>query len=395
MIFFCTSFNDSGEDGLNAILRVFTKLPSLQSMDLSRNENIGPSFDFWEAKSSLSLPTPIFPSLTYLDLSGCGLDTKSCSTLLKAMGANGTDPGGGNLNVVRNLVLKFNSNDLSDRVGVKEMMNLLVKGNLVSELFLSTCQIGDQGIKLIVDECCSCSSNNPSNSVFLRRLELPHNNITSISDLANKLHPRSDDILCNGSNYFSGLRTLNLSGNPLGQSLFASMECNPEWILSLEELDLSHTSCEVSGAVELIRRCNRRDSVLKKLSLFGNEMKSEGFLALSKVLHGGHLSLEYLDLGGNGAQESAVVTLVEVLKNTMEHEDEKVEEHVFVPKGENRLQVLVVGGNTGGPALEKAIKEVQKVHPSIDIARDKPKKNNSGMPGGNMINSTPGTSWMS
>lgn len=402
------SWKNIGEDGLISILRVLAKLSSLQYLDLSRNEKIGPSFDFCEATTSLSLPVPIFPGLTHLDLSGCLLDTKSCTTLLKAMQPNGTDPDGGKLEqdttvkAVRKLVLKLNSNNLSDENGIKEIMNLLARGNLVTELYISKCQIGDEGMKQIVDECCSSSElkaqgsgDNASNSGFLRQLDLSFNNITSVTCLAKQLHLPSDGISSNDSHYFSDLRTLNLSGNPLGQNLFAAIEYNPQWILSLEELDLSHTSCEISGAVELIRHSNIRNSSLKKLNLFGNGMGSEGFIELSKVLHGGHSSLEYLDLGGNGATESGVVTLVEVLKNPLGNDDENGGQHTTEEKMENKLRVLVVGGNTGGPALEKAVKEVEKVHPDLDIARDKLKPKTNDMPGGNMINSTPGTTWKS
>ena len=352
-----------------------------------------------EAISSLSLPLPIFPGLTYLDLSGCGLDAKSCTTLLSAMDTTVADLDGdkkekdATIKGVRNLVLKLNSNNLSDRSSGTEMMNLLARGHLVTELYVSKCQIGDEGMKQIVDECCcssklksSNSETNDSSSLFLRRLDLSYNNLTSISCLANQLHLHSDGISLNDCHYFSNIRTLDLSGNPLGQSILDAFDSNPAWIMSLEELDLSHTSCKSSGAVELIRRSNSRKSSLKKLNLFGNGLASDGFLELSKVLHGGHMSLNYLDLGGNGAIESAVVTLVEVLKNKMENDDGT--------GSQNTLRVLVVGGNKGGAALEKAVKEVQKVHPELDIARDKTKKN-SGMPGGNMINNTPGTSWMS
>jgi hypothetical protein len=167
--------------------------------------------------------------------------------------------------------------------------------------------------------------------------------------------------------------------------------CNPQWISSLEELDLSHTSCEISGAVELIRHSNNQNSSLKKLNLFGNELGSEGFLELSTVLHGGHSSLEYLDLGGNGAKEDGVVALVEILKKSMGSAKANGGQ---CTKDMNKLRVLVVGGNGGGVRLENAVKEVQRVHPDLDIARDKSAKKNGTMPGGNNVfNSVPGTSW--
>ncbi len=355
---------------MNSILEVLATLPSLEYLNLSRNENVGPSFDFCEAASSLSLSTPLFPSLTYLDLSDCGLDAKSCASLLKAMGGtSGTAE-----QTTRKLVLKLSANDLIDPSGIAEMMELLATGSLVAELFVSRCQLDDEGMAQIVEKCCS--SNLSKGGPFLHRLDLSYNNLTSISCLAEKLHTSSTD-----SHYFSQLQNLNLTGNTLGSNILSSMECNPDWISSLKELDLSHTSCDIPAAVELIRCCNTQNSSLKKLTLFGNELGSDGFLELSKVLQGGHLSLEYLDLGGNKAEQSAVVSLVLALESPIE--------------GDNKLKVLVVGGNTGGEELEKAVKEVQKVHPNLDIARDKTKKNNGNMQGNGMFNSTPGTSWVS
>ena len=40
---------------------------------------------------------------------------------------------------------------------------------------------------------------------------------------------------------------------------------------------------------------------------------------------------------------------------------------------ESKLRVLEIGGNSGGDAVEEAIKRVKQVHPELDIARDKPK----------------------
>lgn len=399
------SWKNIGGSGLISIFGVFAKLPSLEYMDLSRNESIGLSFDSWESKLSPSPSMPPFPSLTYIDFSSCCLDTKSCIALLKAMQLNCCDLDVGKreqeetVKGVRNLILKLNSNDLSDQNGIKEIMGIFSRGNLVTELYISKCQIGDEGMKQIVDECCSSSNlkaknivENQHNSVFLRRLDLSFNNLASITHLANRLRLPSDDISRDDCHFFSYLQTLDLSGNPLGHNLLASIECNPQWILSIEELDLSSTSCEISGAVELIRRSNSCNSSLKKLNLFGNGIGSDGFFELSKVLHGGHLSLEYLDLGGNGASESAVVDLVDVLKNDLGNFDENGGQHTPRKNKDNKLRVLVVGGNSGGAALEDAVKEVKKVHPNLDIAHDKLQQKGDTMPGG-MFNNTPGTQW--
>lgn len=375
----------SGKEGLNAIIRVLTKLQSLKSIDLSRNENIGPSFDFLDATSSLSLPLPIFKGLRHLDVSGCRLDAKSCCSLLQAMQPAGTALASDEHS--RNLVLKLNSNNFSDPKHFRNMMNILARGNVVSELYISSCELGDEGMKELVDVC----SSSEITVSLLRVLDLSSNNITSISSLANRLHLSAGD----GNSYLSNMRSLNLSGNILGQNLLSAIKGNEQWLSSLEELDLSYTSCEVPGVVELIRRSNNRASSLKKLNLFGNKLGSDGFSSLSDVLQGGHLSIEYLDLGGNAATESGVVALVGALKNIIPQGEEEDEDCKTEGRVNNSLRVLVVGGNKGGPALEKVVKEVEQIHPGIDIARDKPKQNEDGMNGDNMINNTPGLTWTS
>mmetsp|Transcript_17410 Transcript_17410/g.36045 ORF Transcript_17410/g.36045 Transcript_17410/m.36045 type:complete len:391 (-) Transcript_17410:305-1477(-) len=246
---------------------------------------------------------------------------------------------------------------------------------------------------------------------FLHTLDLSNNNVSSVASLADQLHKSSSSAATGDDyrHYFSNLRSLNLSGNPLGRNLLTAVGSNVEWISSLEELDLSHTCCEIDAAVDLIRRSNNipnssssSSSSLKKLNLFGNNLGTDGFTELAKVLRGGHSSLEYLDLGGNGVAESGVVALVEALMNVTDtvtdtENEEKEELTTTTPTKNNRLRVLVVGGNSGGSALEKVAKEAEKMYPNLDIARDKPKRNNNGggMMNGGVFNNTPGTTWMS
>merc|ERR1712166_704799 len=98
---------------------------------------------------------------------------------------------------------------------------------------------------------------------------------------------------------------------------------NVQWMSTLEDLDVSHTSCGISAAVELIRRSNSVDSSLKILNLFGNQLGADdGFFEISKHLQGGHYSIEYLDIGGNEADESGVVSVVAALKNVPQLGDE-------------------------------------------------------------------------
>jgi hypothetical protein len=414
------SYKNIGPKGLTAaILKLFTKVQSLQDLNLSRNEKIGPFFDFFNSVPSTSLP--LFPSLTHLDLSECLLDAKSCTTLLKAMQPTSTVVGDEKISssttsgrTTRSLILRLNSSDLGNSHDVKDMMSLFTQSCLVSELYISRCQIGDEGMKVIVDECCHSSnkkidddddqSSDENHHNFLRRLDLSYNDISStgIGYLANRLHLSFSDTpkTTIDRHYFSNIRVLNLAGNPLNKKMIDAIECNIQWMSTLEELDVSHTSCGISAAVEIIRRSNNVDSSLNILNLFGNQLGTDdGFLEISKHLQGGHYSIEYLDIGGNEAEESGVVSVVAALKNVPQlDENEQNTTTKQANRRKNTLRTIVVGGNKGGSALEEVVSEVQLIHPMLDIARDKPKQNNdndNSMIENGAFDNKSGTAWTS
>jgi hypothetical protein len=121
----------------------------------------------------------------------------------------------------------------------------------------------------------------------------------------------------------------------------------------LKNLDLSHTQCGSQGAATILSA-----DQLESLILFNNNLGSEGFHALAPALQQQHALVE-LDLGGNGADEASVVVLLNAL----------IKESDVANK--NVLQLLVVGGNQGGDAVEQMVAKVQRIHPGLDIARDK------------------------
>eukprot|EP00536_Pseudo-nitzschia_multiseries_P000291 jgi/Psemu1/282229/fgenesh1_pg.4_\ len=390
------SYKNVGKTGLTALLKALAGSKSLESIDLSRNETIGPSFDFCQAATELSLPLPLFPALTHLDLSECSLDASSCVSLVRAIltGSNANTDTNTDTNT-KPLVIKLGANDLGDAEKVREMVAVLAGagGQRVSELHIPGCRLGDEGLEQMVGECDSGSGSH------LATLDISNNQLSTLAPLA-------DDGTGEGRSrcrWLSNLRSLNASGNPLGSGLVSLAVAAAPWIRSLHQLDLSHTSCGVTGAAELLRGCDvpESESTLRTLNLFGNNLGTEGFVELAGVLEGGHSSLQYLDLGGNGASEAGVVALVEgllVATAAPTDADEKSEECDGPARENNALRVLVVGGNAGGPALEEAVRKAQTVHPNLDIARDKPKRkdNNGGgdWNGGNPMNNAPGTSWM-
>jgi len=379
---------------------------SLESLNLARNEKIGPFFDFLSVPSIPSA-SPLFPNLKHLDFSECQLNAKSCASLLRALStATASVPEEDTrLNDAfiqtppRGLALKLNSNDLSDALHTKDMMEVVLCGPLIEELHMSGCLLGDEGLRGIVDLCYNGTDSLQENdhgkrhSNKLRLLDLSNNNLTSesLNYFATQLLASSAS--CNRP-IFSGICQLNLSGNTLDEEFCRSfatcIEQGP--LLSLKELDVSRTRCSVAGAVALLS-CNAdtkdgdtSHSSMKVLNLFGNQLRSEGFVEMSKVLQGGHSKLESLDLGGNEATEAGVVALLNAISS--ETMDEK----------RNSLCLLTVGGNQGGASVEAVIKEIKRVHPKLDIARDKPlrQNNSSSRAFGNMNLpvQAPGTSWM-
>jgi Leucine Rich Repeat/Leucine Rich repeat len=353
------------------LLETIGSQSSIELLNLARNEDIGPSFDF----SGYGLP--LFPRLRMLDLSGCGLDARTCFSLATAMTTFG---GRGDLedHVTSRGVLSLNLNttDLRDSEYFSKMMNRLFTFLIVSEMFLSGCQLGDEGLRQILDACSDSSEG--STIPKLQVLDLSNNNLTqdALQDFFSKL-VENNSRQC----HLRQLRKLNLSGNTLDEESCNHLAaCIAEGPLeSLCDLDVSKTSCGVNGAVALIRSNNTDGSSrgVKILNLFGNQLGSEGFVHLSKHLEGGHPILESLDLGGNEATEAGIVAVLQPL----------IRQNCTGKK--NALRLLVVGGNQGGPTVETLVKDIQTMHPELDVARDKPGRNQNS----NSNNPLPSSTW--
>jgi hypothetical protein len=311
---------------MKSIVQTLGLSRSLNSLILARNNQIG-SFKFPSSQQ-------IFVNAKHLDLSDCGLDVDFCTGLAQALAP--TD-----------LALKVNANAKLGDEGVATLIGL----SLV-ELHVSKCNIGDQGAQSIVDHRPA------ERNSGLRVLDLSHNKLTpaSIQYLASKLQQ--------GSCLFPQLEDLNFAGNKLdevsSQALAAALgDLSTARSTPISKLDMTDTSCGIGGAVDLVRFAQ-----LNVLNLFNNRLGSDGFVALSKVFQGGHPTMETLDVGGNKATEAGVVALLQSFT---------VKSESF----ENTLRVVVVGGNETGPTVETVVKEITKVYPEMDVARDKPRKQES------------------
>jgi hypothetical protein len=93
-------------------------------------------------------------------------------------------------------------------------------------------------------------------------------------------------------------------------------------------------------------------------------MGSPGIIAAAPLLRGGHPSLVQLDMGGNDAKEEAVENLLREIIDINTSFD-------------SALRIIELGGNEIGESVELALKDLKAVHPELDVARDKPKGNDS------------------
>ena len=369
---------------------------SLISLDLSRNEGIGENGGIDALLEAFRLacrrisPTSessggndtsgccvAFRRLRTLNLAQCSLSSacadKLVSLLLANVEANDDGEIGGDTDNTDNtfttgrsrLELVLNSNPKVGSNGCNSMGTLLSQ---LSSLSMVECNIGNDGVSALLEAAKAgggCSR--------LVTLDLSSNNITQIgaAALSAALAVKSE----NGMALLASLRELRLSENDIGgegaDSICRTLVQAPQWKgdddnksgsnRTLTTLELCKTNCGAIGAVAAIK-CG----ALEKLRLFGNRMGSPGIIAAAPLLRGGHPSLVELDMGGNDAKEEAVENLLrEIIAIDIDN------------SFDSTLRVLGIGGNEIGESVELALKDLKAVHPELDVARDKPKGNDS------------------
>jgi hypothetical protein len=341
----------SGKSSLHSVGKTFASSRFLCQLDLSRNGSVGDEgIESFASAATISAGTSSisFPSLDKLILSECNigpLGVQSLSDIVLGNHKNRTTP----------IDLSINSNPIGP-VGCEALSKLCSipgKGSVFSHLRLSQCSIGDEGIMLL----SNASSMNAC--IGLAVLDLSENSITSVgaSSLASSL-----------LNSWPTLVELNLSKNELGTEGVASVmgslvscgddtssDLAKERNSALKHLDLSCTNCGVEGAKVALRSTG-----LVTLRLFNNKLGSIGFHSIASLLHGGHQSIENLDIGGNNADEESVVAVLNAIadrtKNSLS----------------SKLSVLEIGGNQFGDEAQEALENLKRVCPLLDVAHDKP-----------------------
>ena len=350
------NFIGRGKEGVRVIGKTFASSKSLTHLDLSRNNDIGDKGIICLANAAKeSAENEIaFPSLEKLILSECNIGPAGVESLAGIiLGPNS------NIRRLKPIHLKLSSNPIGSE-GCSELARLCAipnKGSLISDLQISQCSIGDEGIQLLANAATSNAC------VGLTALDLSENIITKegVSVFAKSLVNSS----------WPDLVDLKLARNDLGcegvTSVMAALitrgdrsnneESAQKKNSTLQNLDLSCTNCTIEGAKAALM-----SGSLKSIRLFNNRLGSDGFHSISSLLQGGHPAINTLDLGGNDADEEAVVALLNSIA------DKRNDVHV----DESKLSVLEIGGNKFGAKAVEALKELKQVWPLLDVAHDKP-----------------------
>lgn len=317
------SYKGLTRTNLNAILRLTRSCKHLKQLDLSRNDGL-----FQDLRGDKRIDQPLFPFVKCLDVSSTEMDGQAARSLLESLSTSGSCC---SLNLSNNPM----SSPTFDVVGTCTCIRILN---------LSRCNIGDDSLALLGTDANKLSG--------LENLDLSHNYISEVS---------MDSFSKWLSNCAPHLSSLNLAGNIITQTGIENLILNGLAPRGMERrlgfLDLSETQCGIHGASVAVESSN-----VVSLRLFNNQLGSHGFHALAPQLVGGHETLETLDLAANGAEEDAVVSLLQGFLSVLEADKSK-------------LTTLVVGGNGGGQDLEEVIAAIRSVRPAVDIARDKLRKN--------------------
>jgi Ran GTPase-activating protein (RanGAP) involved in mRNA processing and transport len=308
--------------GFRCVVEILGQSENLHSLNLSRNPELGlayvPVIEKVPEEAMETLPHAL-KNLVELDLAECSIDATFCTSFLASF--QPTEP----------VAMRLDNNPLGATFSLATVLSKCHK------LQVSNCELADSTLKTLKES---------NVIVACRILDLSKNRLTSVgaADLG--------ICLCTS---LCDLCELNLEGNNLGeQGVVELVRALEQRERSLSLLDLSSTKCGIAGAVAAVDkgRCS-------SLRLYNNKLGSEGIQALAQCLHNRIIRLEYLDVAGNGADSAAVVELLRSL----------------LAGGTPQLKTLILEGNENNEDVEAIAIQLKQTRPSLDIARDKLKRN--------------------
>ena len=341
-----------GKEASEAIGRTFALSNDLKQIDLSRNNaigNEGVTYLAEGAKESVGNNKVAFPSLERLILSECNIGPLGVQSLADII----LGPENGRRSKPIDIAIRANPIGSEGCKTLSKLCSIPGRGSIISQLHMSDCSIGDEGIKLLAKGALA----HPC--IGLTVLDLSENSITAkgVKEFAESLRESWPDLtelkLAKNELKSDGVALIMASlATRSGRGESSDQEKKNS---TLQSLDLSCTNCGIEGAKSALM-----SGSLQTLRLFNNRLGSDGFHAISPLLKGGHPSLENLDLGGNNAKEEAVVALLNAIADK--------EECGFASK----LSVLEIGGNEFGDEAMEALEKLKGVWPKLDVAHDKP-----------------------
>uniref|UniRef100_A0A7S2SI57 Uncharacterized protein n=1 Tax=Mucochytrium quahogii TaxID=96639 RepID=A0A7S2SI57_9STRA len=231
--------------------------------------------------------------------------------------------------------------DDNERIGC-EGLETLVSGNgtgpVVTEMSLSGCGIGDDGVQAL------CASMTAKGSCF--------SSLQVLNISRNKLTESSAEAFGNALKHNEKLRKLYLARNAIKVDGFFKLSQN---LGKLQLLDLSANgiTSEDSGVLDSIM-VNIAKSGLVELRLLGNKIGDAGALVVCKGLRANttikHLSLAGIELTAKGCE----AILSELESNT-----------------DTALRILELGSNDLGDEGRLLVENFREKRPDIDVAMDK------------------------
>lgn len=319
---------DMGDDGLHALCHAIGTQSRLRRVDFSYKSLTSQGFniitttvgasealrDLNLSRNNLSSAVNLSPlsSVEELDLSDCQLlqmdSVLTCFT--------------NRLRILRLTDNPFGNAGLSTLLQCPDLAQ-------VEELYMGNCQLSDAAM------------------TSLQQYPLP---MLKHLDLArNRLSSSGATTLAEALASMPLLQQLILDGNPIGAlGTLAIVQPLTDSSRMLASLDLATTNCGVEGAVAAL-------SVSMSVRLLDNQLGAAGFQAIAECFRQERVNyLESLDLAGNQANQVSVVDLLTALRDTA-HE----------------LQLLVIGANASGEAVDQIVSEVKRVHPKLCIGYDK------------------------
>lgn len=337
-------FKNISSVGASIIGNVFGSSRNLQKLELYRNPNLGNEGMVTLTESAKKTSSANgddgrpFPMLHMLDISECNVGATGIEALVDCL-----------VLVLENkretpMDINVSMNPLTT---VKSSLALgrLISSNTVCRLSLRNCSLGDDGIVSLLQSFQEVHYQ-------LSFLDLSKNDISKrgAKGLAYMLELQKQ--------HNSFITEINLSGNEkIGSDGIVALANSIIRSGTIQILDIGSTNCGIDGAIAILK-CTS----IRSLRLFDNHLGSEGLEALVPILKGGHSTLNHLDLGGNRANQSAVV---EVLRAIMIQNK---------PKDDSVLDTLELGGNQGGDEVERILEQLKIVRPKLDVVRDKPSK---------------------